>query len=190
MLELAKAFFLPEEIFCIENPLTSLQNVAELPLHSLCFPWNKAFLCLCCSWCVRSNLISKEIWLKLLPRKQWGLACQAKPVLWGDCLSLSLVEHLFLLTEFMPRTVAAFLLLPWQVIVIFCDLSMWSQDLADCSALTSVKLCLLASTGMHNQAVVSSADGNCGDLGFSNLIYGCKSWWELGEDCYCDLAGL
>lgn len=82
--------------------------------------------CVCCSQHVHSHLFPIEIWLRLLPRKQWGLACQARTVLWGDCMCLSLVEHLSSCLDFQPKAVAACLVFAMAGHWMFCELSVWS----------------------------------------------------------------
>lgn len=81
-------------------------------------------LCVCCSQHEHSQLFPTQIWLRLLPRKQWGLACQAQPVLWGDCMSLSLVEHLCSCLDLQPEAVAACLVFAmaghWDVLWAQC----------------------------------------------------------------------
>lgn len=136
--------------------------------------------CVCCSQHVHSQLFPTEIWLRLLPRKQWGLACQAQPVLWGDCMSLSLVEHLSSCLDLQPKAVAA--------CVVFAMAGHWDVLWAQCLEPGPLRLLwagpaelwlLLANSRVHSQALVSGLDGN-------------RTWPQVLvlQHSQCDLAYL
>lgn len=111
--------------------------------------------CVCCSQHVHSQLFPTEIWLRILPRKHWGLACQAQPF-YGVTACLCPWWNIFPLAWIYSLKLCLHVLfLPWQVTGMFCELSACSQALAGCSVLAPGKLwLLLANSRLHSQALV------------------------------------